>query len=58
MKIDGGWESTSLPITKEILLASSKDAELHEQILDAWRKKLVACKLLKKPRPPKNSSHI
>ena len=52
MEIDGGWESTSLPITKEILLASHEDAELHEQILEAWRKKLVECKLLKNPPSP------
>ncbi len=47
MKIDGGWESTSLPITKELLLASREDTDIHDQILEVWRKELAACKLLK-----------
>lgn len=46
MKIDGGWQSTVLPVTKEILLASREDATAHETILDAWRARLLACKLL------------
>lgn len=58
LKPDGGWETTILPVTKDILLASRGNATVHENILDIWRKQLTACKLLKTSKAaPGNNSH-
>lgn len=46
--VDAGnaWESTTLSIPREILLASG-DAAIHRRLLADWRGRLGACKLRK-----------
>jgi len=40
----GAWESTTLSVPKEILLAS-RDAAIHRRLLAEWRGRLGACRL-------------
>ena len=43
---NGAWESVSLPVPKDMLLASREDAAIHQRIVSAWRNRLVARKQL------------
>jgi len=43
---EGAWESITLPVAKEMLLASQDDASIHQRILTEWRVRLIACKML------------
>lgn len=43
--IEEGWGTVILPVEKELLLASHKDAIAHQRLLNEWRIKLAACKL-------------
>jgi hypothetical protein len=45
VETDGAWESLTLPVAKEMLLASRDDASIHQRILTEWRGHFVACKL-------------
>lgn len=42
---EGAWESITLPVAKEMLLASQDDASIRQRILAEWRGRLIACKL-------------
>jgi hypothetical protein len=42
-----GWETVTLPVSKEILLACLDERKVREQLLDDWRAKLSAAKILK-----------
>jgi len=42
--IESGWQTTTLPVTKALLLASQDDAAAREQLLSEWRERLAACK--------------
>ncbi len=39
-----GWETVTLSIPKEVLLASADDKAIRKQVLEEWRARLVACK--------------
>ena len=41
--IDGGWQSTTLPVDKALLLASREDTAAQNQLLAQWRERLAAC---------------
>lgn len=40
----GTWESTSLPVAAEALLAASEGSAARQQLLSEWRRHLSACK--------------
>jgi hypothetical protein len=42
-----GWETVTLPVSKEILLACLDERKVREQLLDDWRAKLSAAKIRK-----------
>jgi len=42
--IENGWQTSTLPIAKALLLASQDDAGAREQLLSEWRERLAACK--------------
>lgn len=41
---EGGWESITLLMPKEMLLLSHTDAAIRRRILAEWRERLAACK--------------
>ncbi|ADE13639.1 hypothetical protein Nhal_0453 [Nitrosococcus halophilus Nc 4] len=43
--ITEGWETVTLSIPKEVLLASADDKVIRKQVLEEWRARLAACKI-------------
>lgn len=43
--IEEGWETVTLSIPKEVLLASADDKVIRKQVLEEWRARLAACKI-------------
>jgi hypothetical protein len=44
-EVDGGWETITLQIPKQMLLDSFDDDLTKQQFIDYWKKKLSGCKL-------------
>lgn len=45
--VEEGWETVSIPVTKELLLRITDDAAAHQLLMADWHKALSAC-LVKK----------
>lgn len=42
--MEGGWQSSKLPVDKERLLASRSDGATRRALLSDWRQSLSVCK--------------
>lgn len=42
--IENGWQTTTLPVAKALLLASRDDAAARKHLLYEWRERLAPCK--------------
>jgi hypothetical protein len=42
--IPQGWQTLALPVDKDLLLASRKDAAVRHQLLEDWRRHFGTCK--------------
>ncbi len=43
--IGQGWETITLSVGKEMLLASSEEPNVRQQLLDEWQARLGGCKI-------------
>ena len=44
-QVNGGWETVTLQVPKQMLLDSFDDHKANEQLLAYWKKQLADCKL-------------
>ena len=47
--VDGGWETVTLKVPKQMLLDSSQDHSAKQSLFAYWKKKLHSCKLRETP---------
>lgn len=43
--VDGGWETVTLQVPKQMLLDSYEDHAAKQSLFEYWKKKLGSCKL-------------
>lgn len=46
-EVDGGWETITLRVPKQMLLESFDDHHTKEELFEYWKNKLADCKLRK-----------
>ena len=44
-EVDGGWETITLQVPKQMLLDSIDDEKARQYLFEYWKKKLAGCKL-------------